>query len=122
MRPINIILHIIASTFEPGKFQAVSTCEQLISMYKFKSLPVESLLIHYPQCVDETASELLVIVQANLSLSRPDQTAALTTMTFGVALWAGTVINLILVEWYLHATKDEDERLRIASKIKKKTK
>lgn len=120
MRPINILLHILAKVFVPNNFQVVSTCEQLISMYNSKSFPLDDLFSHYPMCLNETAGETFVVVQASLSRARPDQTAALTTLTFGAALWMGTVINVLAVEWYLQATKEEDERLRKVSGRRKK--
>ncbi|RDW56867.1 hypothetical protein BP5796_12934 [Coleophoma crateriformis] len=113
MRPINILLHVMVRVFQPNKFQTVSTCEQLASIYDSISPPSNEMISHYPMCLDDTTNKTLVVVLARLSRSRPDQTSALTTLTFGAALWAGTLINFVLIEWYLQATKDETKRLRM---------
>ena len=50
----------------------------------------------------------------------PEEKAALLNMIFGVSGWLASVVHLILVEVYLNYTKDEDERLKKVSIVRRK--
>lgn len=61
-----------------------------------------------------------VIVNATLSRRLPEEKAALMNMVFGVSGWVALVIHILLVEVYLNYSKDEDERLKKVSLIRRK--
>lgn len=94
-------------------------------MYLAKSRPLERLFATYPTCENVTTvagSDIFVVVQACLSHGHPERTAALTTMTFGPALWIAQVVHVVVTEAYLHYTGDEDEKLKLVSGRRRKTK
>lgn len=62
-----------------------------------------------------------MIVNATLANNRlPEEKAALMNMVFGVSGWVAIVVHILLVEVYLDSSKDEDERLRKASAVRRK--
>ena len=95
-------------------------------MYQFvtNTSAVETLFSRYPACSGTTVGmggeKIYVIVNAALNRQWPEERAALLNMVFGVSGWAGLVVNLIVVEWYLNSTLEEDERLRKVSAARRR--
>jgi hypothetical protein len=62
-----------------------------------------------------------VIVNATLANGKlPEERAALMNMVFGVSGWVAIVIHVLVVEVYLSYSRDEDERLRKISGMRRK--
>jgi hypothetical protein len=111
---------ISVTVFCPGRYKVVTTCQQILFMY---DEPVSSdLLDRYPSCSDITSSSEPVYVIANASLNQgyPEESAAILGLAFGVSSWIAQVIHILAVEVYLNLTKDEDERLKRISVLRRK--
>jgi hypothetical protein len=84
---------------------------------------VQSLYTRYPACAGydkASMGDVYVVVDATLHGYFPEQNAALLDLVFGVSGWAAVLVHVLLVEVYLNYTKDEDERLRKVSVIRRK--
>jgi hypothetical protein len=119
-----IIIAIAAAKISPNAYKSVTTCEQIIYMYQFVSEPesLDSLYSRYPTCANLTnkGEDVFVVVNASLHRAFPEEKAALLNMIFGVSGWLASVVHLILMEVYLIYTKDEDERLKKVSIVRRK--
>ncbi len=116
-----IPLLAIAATFSPRSYHTVSTCQELIFMYDGYSLPAEDIFSKYPTCRNFTASvPAYVVINADIATGRPEEVSSILQLVFGACVWIGTVIHIVTVEWYLRATKDEDERLQKLSMVRRK--
>lgn len=93
-------------------------------MYRETSDPgvLSSLYTRYPACTgwNRTQGDMYVAVNAGLSNGYPEQGAALFNLAFGVSGWLGGIVNILLVEVYLNYSKDEDERLKKVSILRRK--
>jgi hypothetical protein len=120
---MRVLLVLVATSakFTSRSYHTVSTCQELIFMYERYSRPVEDIYSRYPTCRNFTASvPAYVIVNADISAGRVEETGSIFELCFGTCAWMATVIHIFAVEWYLKFTKDEDERLRKVSMAKKK--
>lgn len=94
-------------------------------MYKSvtNATSVGTMYARYPACVgyDKTSmGDVHVMVNASLHRAFPEQRAALINMVFGVSGWTALVVHILLTEIYLSYTRDEDERLRKVSVLRRK--
>ena len=91
---------------------------KFVNNHNFRS----SLYTRYPACanLEGSGSDVHVIVNATLSKRLPEEKAALMNTVFGVSGWVALVIHVLLVEVYLNCSKDEDERLKKVSGMRKK--
>jgi hypothetical protein len=116
-----IILAISIAKLSPKSYKSILPCDEIIYMYKFVSNQdhLSSLYSRYPACAE--GSDVHVIVNATLGNDRfPEERAALMNMIFGVSGWIALVVHVLLVEAYLNANKEEDERLKRVSGARRK--
>jgi len=121
-----IIFAISIGKISPNGYKYVTTCEELKFMYH-KSVrnitSIDSLDLRYPACAGYemgTSKPSYIIVNATLSKWFLEERTALINMVFGVSGWAAIALHLALTEIYLNHTKDEDERLRKVSLVRRK--
>lgn len=90
-------------------------------MYVDRGESTQEVLALYPQCVNATAAKPVhAIVDATLRDGRLEQVSAIIELVFGVAVWISQVLHGVAMECYLYATRDEDERLRKVSMVRRK--
>jgi hypothetical protein len=121
---LRIFMSIFATSIvklSPNSYKSILPCDEIIYMYKFVTNHdhISSLYSRYPACAD--GSGIHVIVNATLSNNRyPEERAAVMNMVFGVSGWIALVVHILLVEVYLNANKEEDERLKRVSAMRRK--
>lgn len=116
-----LVLVPLSAKLSSRRYHTVSTCQELIFMYEGYSLPLEDIYTTYPTCRNFTASiPAYVIVNADITTQRPEENASILDLSFGPCAWMAAVIHIFAVEWYLRATKDEDERLQKVSAARRK--
>jgi hypothetical protein len=117
------IISIGIAKLSPNSFKSILPCDEIMYMYKFVTNPdfVSSLYTRYPACTNlgSNRSDVHVIVNATLSRRLPEEKAALMNMVFGVSGWVALVIHVLMVEVYLNYSKDEDERLKRVSRMRR---
>lgn len=90
----------------------------------YGSSPDASLLDRYPACRNFDSSGAMetvyVVVNASMHKARPEERAALLNMVFGVSGWAALITHFVLTEWFLSGTREEDERLRRVSQLRRR--
>jgi hypothetical protein len=120
-----VIIAICTEIFSPGGYKSITTCEEMIFTYNLiaNASLFASLYTRYPACVGynvSTMGDVYVIVNASLNREYPEEKAALLNMVFGASGWVAGVVHLILTEVYLNYTKDEDERLKKISIVRRR--
>ena len=86
---------------------------------------VSSMYSRYPNCLNlagPAAIKTLVPVEARIRFEGrfPEQATALYNTIFGLCGLAGLFFNVIVVEFYIHYTQDETERLKRVSAARTK--
>jgi hypothetical protein len=120
-----IIIAITAHKVSPDGYRAVQTCEEIIFIYNSvnNSTSVASLYERYPACHGYNKSsmgDVHVIVNARLGRAYPEERVALLDLVFGVSGWAALVLHFAVTEIYLNYTKDEADRLKKVSTMRRK--
>jgi hypothetical protein len=120
-----IVLAISIAKLSPNSYNSVLPCDEIIYMYQFVASPsnLSSLYSRYPACakLDGSGSDVYVVVNATLGNGMlPEERAALMNMIFGVSGWIALVLHILLVEVYLSYNKEEDERLRKVSGVRRR--
>ncbi|KAF4636467.1 hypothetical protein G7Y89_g1609 [Cudoniella acicularis] len=111
-------LHLAVDVFaeeELDEMGGTEDCAEISYIYAYKSISPSSIPLRYPACSNLTtdiASSTYVVVTAHMSKQYPEQMSAMFNLVFGASGVAGFLVNVWLVEWYLSATREEDERLR----------
>jgi len=110
--------------FAPHSFKAAMNCEEILFMYQSVAnvTSVASMPSRYPACATYTATgpPVYVVVNAFPSRAYPEERAAILNMVFGVSGWLALMLHVLIIEIYLNATKDEDERLKKNSAVRRK--
>ena len=118
------IISIAIAKISPNSFKSIMPCNEIIYMYEFVTNPdfISTFYSRYPACknLEGNASDVHVIINATLSRRLPEEKAALMNMVFGVSGWVALVIHVLFVEVYLSYSKDEDERLKKVSLMRRK--
>lgn len=86
---------------------------------------IANMYSRFPTCANLApglAEKTFVAVPATIAskLEKPEQMAALFNLTFGVSFWLGFFINVAACEIYLNSTKEEDERLKKFSLLRRR--
>jgi hypothetical protein len=116
-----LTLVALSAKLSSRSYHTVSTCQELIFMYEGYSLPVEDIYTTYPTCLNFTASiPAYVVVNADITNQRPEEVASILELSFGTCAWMAMVIHIFVIEWYLRATQDEDERLQKVSMARRR--
>jgi hypothetical protein len=135
MRPLFVIFGLVSNVYSPNSWYAVSTCDQLIYLYKYEGLPIPDLISRYPACVAldpdlitnttvpfaaafggvtvpgvEAMAPILVPVRAYFSTKYPEEIAAMLTLTFGPAFWVALLVHVVVTEWWLDSEKKAAEK------------
>lgn len=84
------------------------------------STSLASLYIRYPMCTNLSTSDHPVYVVVNAAMAFPEEKAALLNMIFGVSEWTALLIHALAVEIYLNTTRDEGERLKKVSLMRRR--
>jgi hypothetical protein len=110
-----------AEIISPGQYRGVMSCEEIYSHYPDPT-SVSSLNLRYPACINfnSTNQNLYAIVTASLEATKPEEIYMAVSFAFGLSAWLAAVIHILGVEIYLNATKDEDERLKKVSAVRRK--
>ena len=123
-----IILAISINKLSPNSYKSILPCNEIIYIYQFVTnlSHSSSLSSRYPACVgledSESGSDVYVVVNATLANGRlPEEKAALMNMIFGVSGWIALLLHILLVEIYLSYSKEEDEKLKKISALRRKT-
>lgn len=113
--------------FSPGKYHFAKSCAEIIFLYPeatTNSTTIANMYERYPICANlgpGVAENTFVAITASMaSKQRPEENAAMFNLTFGVAFWLGLVINVSACEIYLNCTREEDERLKKFSLLRRK--
>jgi hypothetical protein len=118
------IIVMLTGKLSPNGYKSVTTCEELIFMYQSvtNSTSVASLYTRYPACSGWATGMENVYVIVNVGLARwyQEEKTALLNMAFGVSGWAGLVVNILGVEWWLNVTREEDEGLKKVSLVRRR--
>ena len=107
-----IIIAIATEKLTPNTYMSTTTCDELAFMYKSvkNESSIASLSQRFPAC--SATGSARVLVQVSLSSFYPEERAAMMNMVFGVSGWVALTVHILVTEWYLNSTKEEDERLR----------
>jgi hypothetical protein len=109
---------LILTHLFPGSYKSISTCQEITYTYRTLSCNFTRALTtiagRYPACVNlsDNEEEVLVVVDGNLSMKRPEEIFALLSLVYGPSAFLGLCVHILGVEWYLNLTKGEGERLR----------
>ncbi|KAH6669220.1 hypothetical protein B0J14DRAFT_598183 [Halenospora varia] len=121
MYPIVIAYRIFQST----GYKYVHSCAEIIYMYAYKQLPsssISAMYERYPSCANlttEVAKSTFVVVNAQMT-QNPEERSGIINLVFGASGVVGFLVNAALVEWYLRSTREEEERLRKYSSMRRK--
>ena len=98
-----IIIAVSVQKLTPETYTAVTTCKQLVFMYKSMAneTSVGSLYDRYPPCRLESSEQWKVMVDVSLSRCYPEERAAMMNMVFGVSGWAALTVHCLAMEFYL---------------------
>ncbi|KAL3425345.1 hypothetical protein PVAG01_02136 [Phlyctema vagabunda] len=99
----------------------VLECQEVLFLYSTRGLSLTEPLARYPVCANATmgGAPVDVIVTAALG-PNVEQVYTMLGVCFGAAGWAGLMINALAVEAYLNYTRDEEERLKKVSEVRRK--
>ena len=118
------ILIIPIASYAPNAYHQTLSCAKLD--YMFPTGPsLSAVHSRYPTCANLTTEQSLstyVAVACKMDRTRPEEMAAFFQLIFGLAGFLGFVVNTFLVESYLNWTRDEDERLKKVSAVRRKAK
>jgi hypothetical protein len=110
-----------AEIISPGQYRGVMSCKEIYSHYPDPT-SVASLNLRYPPCANfsSTPQSVYAIVTASLEATKPEEVYMAVSFAFGISAWLAGVIHILAVEIYLNATKDEDERLKKVSAMRRR--
>lgn len=105
-----MVAAMIAMSVKGGFYQSIS-CQEVEYILDDAALYAHN----YPQCQAEWMGHNTTHVTIEANLENELGIASGTRQTFGMSLWVGLWIHAIIVEYYLHRTKEESARLREVS-------
>lgn len=141
MRPIFILMAFLAKKLAPHGFHTVSTCDQLIYVYKRKGFSISELISRYPACaaldpnlitnatipfaasfgrrgVNGTDVEpIYVAVRAYLSTQNVEELTAMLGLTFGPAFWFALMLHVVGTEWWIDYEKKAATKVVAEKKV-----
>ena len=108
----------------PNRFHFVLTCEELAYLYRSNAGSLATLARNYPTCGSLAnglgSADVFVPVPANWSTTLLENRTAIVNLVFGASGVVGYFINVFLLEIYLKSTRDESERLRKFSEVRRR--
>jgi hypothetical protein len=117
-----VLLVLGIKNFCPNRFKFVLSCEELAFLYRSDAEGLVALAARHPMCADLAkgfgSSDAFVAVPASWADNLESRTA-LANLVFGISGVIGFFVNSVLMEVYLDKTKDEDERLRKFSTMRR---
>lgn len=121
-----VILIITIGIFFPTRFRMPLSCQELAFLYRSDADGLLALAARYPMCGagdlatgGAWSADVFVAVAANFSGGLENKTA-LSNLVFGTSGVLGFVVNAVGVEVYLERTREEDERLRKVSGVRRR--
>lgn len=124
LRVVLIFLTLALTAVCPDRFRFILSCHELAFLYRNNTDSLPFLAARYPSCSNLASGvgslEEFVAVPANRSKEFQENRTALSNLLFAISGLLGFIINVFALEVYLRVTREEDERLKRISGIRRR--